>query len=87
LPYLRHEVKLSSSTEDYDAEVEEIQGLASAIHGHPMISKFSSAMGFTYENVGPWCSILVTLPSLYSVSFGLQEPETDDERDLVNRSL
>jgi hypothetical protein len=84
LPYVRHKISLYSPTEDYDAEVEEIQGLARAIHGHPMISEFSSATHFTFANVGPWCSTLATLPSLEKVSLGLQEPETEDQRALVN---
>jgi hypothetical protein len=83
LPYFRRKVTLC--LEDYDAEVEDIQGLARAIHGHPMISEFSTqGMGFTFANLGPWCSALATLPSLDSVAFGLQEPETEDQRALLN---
>jgi hypothetical protein len=80
LPYLRHEVKLFLN---YDADAEEIRGLDRAIHGHPMISEFISRGDFTYENFGPWCSTLATLPSLYSVSLGLQEPQTEGQHDLV----
>jgi hypothetical protein len=64
LRYLRHKVVLFSSIEDYDPEGEEIRGLARAIHGHPMISEFTSEMGFTFANLGPWCSALAKLPSL-----------------------
>jgi hypothetical protein len=81
LPYLRHKVALCAGTR---AEDEEIQGLARAIHGHPMISEFSSQAGFTIANLGPWCSALATLPSLKKVAFGLEEPDTEDQRDLVN---
>jgi hypothetical protein len=81
LPYLRRKVGLTSSSDFYDAEAEEVQGFAIAIHGHPMISDFTSDMDFT---LGPWCSALVTLPSLERVTLGLQEPETEDELGLVN---
>jgi hypothetical protein len=37
LRHVQRKVSLCSSPDDYDAEVEEIQGLARAIHGHPMI--------------------------------------------------
>jgi hypothetical protein len=84
LPHVRCKVSLRSSTEDYDAEVEDIQGLARAIHGHPMISEFDSAIPFTFANLGPWCFALVTLPSLERVGFGLQQLETEDQRDLIN---
>jgi hypothetical protein len=48
---LRRKVALSSLSEDYDAEVEDIQGLASAINGHPMISEFDfHSERFTFEN-------------------------------------
>jgi hypothetical protein len=81
--YLRRKVTLC--LEDYDAAVEDIQGLARAIHGHPMISGFrTQGGGFTFANLGPWCSALATLPSLKSVNIGLQEPQTEDQRDLVN---
>ena len=74
------------SEHDYvhDEEIEEIQGLARAIHGHPMISEFSSDNGLTFANLGPWCSALVTLPSLERVKFGIQEPETEDQHALLN---
>jgi hypothetical protein len=81
LLYLRRKIMLSSETEDYDTKVEEIEGLARAIHGHPMISRFSSEMQFTSENLGPWCSALATLPSLEDVTFGFKEPQA--ERDSV----
>jgi hypothetical protein len=83
LPYLRRKVALRLVTDDDDVEVEVIQGLARAIHGHPMISDFSSETGFTFANLAPWCSALVTLPSLKSVTLGFQEPETEDQGDLV----
>jgi hypothetical protein len=55
LPYVQHKISLRLSAEDYDANVEEIQGLARAIHGHPMISEFSTQNGgFTFANLGPW---------------------------------
>jgi hypothetical protein len=82
---LRRKISLFFSEEDNDTEVEEIQGLARAIHGNPMISEFSTqGGGFTFANLGPWCSALATLPSLESVVFGLQEPETEDQRALLN---
>jgi hypothetical protein len=86
LPHLRQKITLCSFTEDYDAEVEDIQGLARAIHGHPMISEFSSqSRVFTFANFGPWCYALATLTSLERVEFGLQEPETEEEEgDLLN---
>jgi hypothetical protein len=49
-----------------------------------MISEFSSKMEFSFANVGPWCSTLATLLSLQIITLGLQEPETEDQRDLVN---
>jgi hypothetical protein len=52
LPYLRRKVELSLRTEEDDADVEEVEGLARAIHSHPMISGFSSEMRLTFENVG-----------------------------------
>jgi hypothetical protein len=84
LRYLRHDVAICSSTEDYDAGGEEIRGFARAIHGHPMISEFHSDMDSTFENLGPWCSALATLPSLKDVSLDLREPETEDQRVLVD---
>jgi hypothetical protein len=78
---LRQKVALCSFT---DAEVEDIQGLARAIHGNPMISEFSSRRVLTFANIGPWCSALVTLPSLESVRLSLLEPETEDQRVLLN---
>jgi hypothetical protein len=84
LPYLRRKISLFFPEEDFDAGVEEIQGLARAIHGHPMISKFDFPAGFTFANLGPWCSALATLPSLERAVFGLQEPETEEQRILLN---
>jgi hypothetical protein len=81
---LRRKVLLSSATGEDDAEVEEIRALARTVRGHPMISAFSSEMEFSFANVGPWCSALATLPSLERITLGLQEPETEDQRDLVN---
>jgi hypothetical protein len=75
---LRHKVALFACSEDYVAGNEELQGLATAINGHPMISEFSSDFGFTFENVGPWWSALASLPSLESTTLGLQE------HDMVN---
>jgi hypothetical protein len=50
-----------------------------------MISEFSSqGGGFTYANFVPWCSTLAALPSLERAQFGLQEPETQDQRVLLN---
>jgi hypothetical protein len=83
LPYLRRKVELSSSTEESDTEVEDIQGLARVIHGHPMISGFSSEILLTFANLVPWCSALATRPSLERVTLGLQEPETENQHDLV----
>jgi hypothetical protein len=84
LPYLRRKVELSSCREESDTDVEDIQGLARVIHGHPMISGFSSEILLTFANLGPWCSALATLPSLERITLGLQEPETEDEIVLVN---
>jgi hypothetical protein len=84
LRYLRDKVTLCSWTEYYDAEVEEIQGLARAIRGHPMISEFSSEIDFTFANLGPWCSALATLPSLERLFIGLRGAETEDQHDLLN---
>jgi hypothetical protein len=83
LRHLRRKVALCS-IEDYDAEGEEIQGLARAIHGHTMISEFSSQQEFIFANLGPWCSALATLPSLEHVQLELREPETEDQSVLVN---
>jgi hypothetical protein len=83
LRYLRRKVALCF-LEDYEPENEEIQGLARAIHGHPMISDFSSEMGFTFASFGPWCSALATLSSLEKFTLGLREPETEDQHSLVN---
>jgi hypothetical protein len=52
-----------------------------------MISGFTSQVGFTFVSVDAWCSALVTLPSLEKVVFHLQEPDTEDRRDLVNLKL
>jgi hypothetical protein len=49
-----------------------------------MISGFTFPEGFTFGNIGPWCSALITLPSLERVTFGLREPETEDQRVLLN---
>jgi hypothetical protein len=84
LRHLRRKVTLCWSREGYDAEAEEIQGLATAIHGRIMISEFNSEMGFTFSNFGPWCSVLATLPSLERITLGLQAPETENQRVLVN---
>jgi hypothetical protein len=84
LPYLWHKVALCACTGDDDAEVEAIQGLARAIHGHPMISEFVSDMRLNFANLGPWCSALATLPSLESLTLCLMERETEDQRDWVN---
>jgi hypothetical protein len=81
LRYLRHKISLCS--EEYDAEVEDIQDLARPIHGHPLISEFIFRLGFTLANMGPWCTALATLPSLESVVFGLHEPAIDDQRALI----
>jgi hypothetical protein len=86
LGHVQRKVKLYLCTEDYEAE-EEIQGLARAIRSHPMISEFHSEMGCTSANVGPLYSALVTLPSLQSVSLGLQQPETEDQVILLNPEL
>jgi hypothetical protein len=84
LPYLRRKVELFFIKNGFEAELEEIQGLARVIHGHSMISEFRSQMDFTFANFIPWCSTLATLPYLERVSLGLQEPETGDELVLVN---
>jgi hypothetical protein len=84
LRYLRHKVKFCSSPQENGDEVEEIQGLAGAIHGHPMISAFCLLVKFKFANLGPLCSTLVTLPSLECVTLGLQEPETEEQLVLIN---
>jgi hypothetical protein len=84
LPYIQQKIALRLYGGDNDEEVEKIQGLARAIHGHPMISEFSSEMEFTFANLGPWCSALTALPSLERVTFSLREPETEDQRVLLN---
>jgi hypothetical protein len=82
---VQHKISICSSAEGYNEEVEDIQGLARAIHGHPMISEFNSqGGGFTFANMGPWCSALATLPSLERVVFGLREPEYEEEHDSLN---
>jgi hypothetical protein len=73
LRYLRRKIVLSPSIEFYYAEVEEIQGLARAIQGHPMISEFRSEVGFTLANMDPWCTALATLPSLERVTLRFRE--------------
>jgi hypothetical protein len=80
LPYLRRKVELLSSIENYDVDADEIQGFARVIHGHPMISAFSSKMDLTLATLGPWCSLLATFPSLESVELCL----TEDQLELVN---
>jgi hypothetical protein len=84
LRYLRRKVAICTSRQDHQPEGEDIQGLASVIHGHAMISGFHSEMGFTFANFGPWCSALATLPSLESVTIGLRELETEDQSVLVD---
>jgi hypothetical protein len=84
LPYLRRKVALIVHTDLFETEGEEMIGLARAIHGHPMISGFISQMDFNFANFIPWCSTLATLPHLERISFGLQEPETEDQLELVN---
>jgi hypothetical protein len=84
LPYLRRKVELFFIKNGFEAELEEIQGLARVIHGHSMISEFRSQMDFTFANFIPWCSTLATLPHLERVALGLWEPETEDELVLVN---
>jgi hypothetical protein len=85
LPYVRQDIALTLSAEENYAEVEEIQGLARAIHGHPMISEFDCRTGkFTFENVGHWCSTLAALPRIHCVVLGLREPETEEQRVLLN---
>jgi hypothetical protein len=81
LLYVQRKIALFLPEEARDAEVEDIRRLARAIHGHPMISKFTSEMEFTIENFGPWCSALATLPFLETILLGLHErPETEDQR-------
>jgi hypothetical protein len=42
LSYVQHKISLRSKTDGSDARVKDIRGLARAIRGNPMISKFSS---------------------------------------------
>jgi hypothetical protein len=76
LRFLRHKVALCACSEEHIAGNDEIQGLARAINGHPMISEFSSEFGFKYESVGSWWSALAALPSLERTTIGLQEHDT-----------
>jgi hypothetical protein len=78
LHYLRRKIELCMVNVDYNVEAEEIQGLATAIHSHPMISEFSSETAFPFASLGPWCSALGALPSLERFIFGLAEPDTED---------
>jgi hypothetical protein len=84
LPYVRHKISLSLSTEYYDAGVEDIQGLARAIHGHPMIAAFRSRGGHNLCKHEPLVFCLGNTSLSHFFVFGIQEPETDDQRDLVN---
>jgi hypothetical protein len=85
LRYIQHKFQLYLSPEGEEGEVvEEIQGLARAIHGHPMISGFISPVVFSFPNVGHLSSTLATLPSLENVTLGFREPQTEDQHDLVN---
>jgi hypothetical protein len=84
LPYLQHKIELFWSIFNRDVEVEDIEGLARVIHGHPMISGFTFPAECTFANMGPWCSTLITLPSLEHVTFGLRQPATEDQRVLLN---
>jgi hypothetical protein len=85
LRYLRRKVAIWTEISQPEVEeTEEIQGLARAIRGHPMISEFCSEMGLTFANFGPWCSTLATLPCLEHVALRLWEPETEDQRVLVD---
>jgi hypothetical protein len=84
LQYLRHKVKLCLPPGVCITDVEQTQGLARAIHGHPMISAFHFQAVFTFGNLGLFCSALAALPSLDRVTLDLQEPETEDQRVLVN---
>jgi hypothetical protein len=83
LTYVQRKISLYPA-EVYHPEVEQIRCLARVIHGHPMISGFTFPAGFTFANLGPWCSALTTLPSLERVTFGLREPEIEDLRVLLN---
>jgi hypothetical protein len=76
LRYLRCKVEVCS---DCDADVEEVQGFARAIQGHPMISAFSSRRKCAVANLDPWCYALATLPSLERVRLGLREPAAWDQ--------
>jgi hypothetical protein len=44
-----------------DAEVKEIEGLARATHGHPMISGFDSSSDLSFVIFSHLCSTLATL--------------------------
>jgi hypothetical protein len=85
LQSLPHKVMLCSD-EDEDGEDfgEEIQDLARVIHGHPMISECRLEVDLTFTNLGPVCSALAALPSLKRGTFSLREPETEDQRVLVD---
>jgi hypothetical protein len=85
LRYLQQKVWLVLPEANIHAEVEDSQGLCRVIHGHPMISGFiSKGGGLTFANLGSWCCTLVSLPSLEILSIGLVEPETEDQRVLLN---
>jgi hypothetical protein len=83
LQSLRPKVMLCTDEDEYGEDYgEEIQDLARVIHVHPMISECRVKVVLTFTNLGV-CSALATLPSLKRGTF-LREPETEDQRALVN---
>jgi hypothetical protein len=88
LPHLRHKVTLSLNGKgfvEYTGLAEHIEDLAKVIYGHPMISEFDcNSDRFKFKTFDSWCSAMVTLPSLERVTFGLWEPESEEERVLLN---
>jgi hypothetical protein len=67
--------------EGYDEEVEDIRGLARAIHGHPMTYRASAQVEgvLHFANLGLWCVLPWQRPSLERIIFGLREPEYEEE--------
>jgi hypothetical protein len=67
-------------------DVEEVQAVARAIHGHPTITSFDSGYNLPYEWMGSLYSALATLPALESISLSIsgQQARPQDESTLAN---
>jgi hypothetical protein len=86
LSHLRQKVRstISFGLGFFGLPLEQIQGFARAIYGHPMLWDFDFQELISFVDLGPWCSAMATLPSLKRVRFGLWEPESEEERVLLN---